>query len=569
MEKQRRRQKRTAHLMAAAVFCVFILAAGIWLLDRYTPTKRRMDPAEYFPAAGGEAAVVIDGRIMEERARVFDGEICPDAGSVQNYLNPAVFYDEAEEKLIVTTPEEKLVYPVSGGVTAGGEARIAGDQAYISLDFLGGISDFAVHFEEAPLRAVIVTDPEYPAMDVKEDAPVRFRAGIKSPVLTDLSGGDEVRVTDVSAEGESLPDKVEGWTHVITEDGYTGYVRDRHLENPHTGSAGIVPRRGAYTPNHLDEPVNMVFHQTTSAASNEGLTGLIREMSGVNVIAPTWFFLQGPDGGVSSIADAEYVEEAHEAGLSVWAVFNDFDGAAQDGEMTREALSSDTKRSGIVKRVTEELRSCGADGLNLDFEYVREECAREYLQLIREFSLELKKAGLILSVDNFVPRYTRYMDRKEQGRVVDYVVVMCYDEHTAGSSEAGSVSSVSFVREGIADTISEVPRDKVIAAIPFYTRLWRTSGENVESTAYGMEETDHAVRAAGMEPVWDEECGQFYAEQQTGDVLLQIWIEDSRSIALKMDAVRESGCAGVAEWKLGLETPDIWGVIQEKLNGEA
>ena len=567
MKKAARKKQRSARLIVLTVFLLIALVIFGWIFDHFKPSTKHMDPVSYFGIGEGEAAVIADGVLLEVPGVVRDGVIYVDAESAGEGVSPAAFYDQKEELLIVTGPTDKTVYPLDGGSTADGQVVLLEDRAYMSLPFLSGISDAHVETYTDPDRAVITTKSLKASQTVSQDAPVRYRAGIKSPILTDLAGGTEVETLDVSADGTEDGEKIKGWTHVRTDDGYTGYMQDRYLENPHERTVEIERNRGEYTFIHMDEPVNMVFHQVTNQAANDALQKAIDGIEGINVIAPTWFFLDDTEGGVASLSSADYVETAHAAGLKVWAVLNDFDGGISSADATASAIGSDTNRTAIVDFVMGELAKSGADGLNIDLEKVKESSAPDYLQLVREFSAACRKNGLVLSVDNYVPKFTKYMNRTEQGRVVDYIVTMCYDEHTASSEEAGSVSSLPYVRQGIADTIAEVSADQVIAAIPFYTRFWETKGGEVTSSAYGMEEAERAVAAGGMEKKWDEAFAQYYAESEAGGAHLEIWLEDAESIAAKMNVIREYQCAGVAEWKLGLETSDIWGVINEGLAG--
>ena len=189
------------------------------------------------------------------------------------------------------------------------------------------------------------------------------------------------------------------------------------------------------------------------------------------------------------------------------------------------------------------------------------------MQFLRELSVSCRNSGIVLSVDNYVPKeYSAYFDRKEQGIVADYVVIMGYDEHFAGSEKAGSVASLPFVEEGIQRTLQEVPAEKVINAIPFYTRIWNTdSSGRVTSEACGMNAADSFVQSMGISIAWNETCAQNYGELDTDAGLYQIWLEDEQSVEAKMNLIKNNNLAGVAAWKLGFERPGIRQVIKSYL----
>lgn len=554
MTREERQRQRASRLKRGALAAIF-LVGGICLLNRFIPSKKHMDPGAFFKVSDGECAVVADGILCEEKGFYLDGEYYLNCLTVSGSVNPSVFYEDTEDLVIVTTPTEKLTYPAADSPDALPEACHADGNTYVSLSLLQRVSDVSVSKYTDPFRVVIGTRDSYPVMSFQTDGPIRFRAGIRSPIIRDMEAGASVRVLDVTEDGEPSGEKIDGWTRVFTEDGYTGYAEDRFLGELKREETGIKGSSSRYTRSFLDGKVKMIFHQTTDEASNRALAESLGDFAGLNVIGPTWFFLESTDGGVASLASRSYVETAHIRGMKVWALVNDFDGSIHSASETGEALSSDSSRSRIVREVMEGADESGADGICLDIELVRRESAADYLELIREFSAECRKRGMTLSVCNYVPAFTSYLGRSEQARVADYLIVMCYDEHTAGSDKAGSVSSLPFVEKGIADTIREADADQVIAALPFYTRLWTTAPDGaLSSSSCGMTRAEAYVEELRMETSYDAAAAQNYAEKrEENGTLSQIWLEDTESLKAKLQAVREAGCAGTAFWKLGLE----------------
>ena len=163
--------------------------------------------------------------------------------------------------------------------------------------------------------------------------------------------------------------------------------------------------------------------------------------------------------------------------------------------------------------------------------------------------------------------YTLHYDRKEQGIVADYVIVMGYDEHHSQDTEAGSTASIEFVKNGILDTLKEVPAEKIINAIPFYTRVWIEpfGGGNLTNETLGMDGASRYIEEKGMDVFWDETTGQNVAIAETEDAIYTIWVEDEQSIAEKMKLVQENQLAGIAAWKLGFERASVWPVISQYL----
>ena len=223
--------------------------------------------------------------------------------------------------------------------------------------------------------------------------------------------------------------------------------------------------------------------------------------------------------------------QAHEKGLKVWGLVDNF----SENMSTTTVLSNTAARQNLENQLVTYALKAGLDGINVDFESLSEDVGIHFLQFLRELSIQCHENNLVLSVDNPVPEdFTSHYDRAEQGKVVDYVIIMGYDEHYVGS-DAGSVASLPWVEQGVKDTLAEVPAKRTILAIPFYTRLWKT--------------TDGGALTY-------EGDGATY----------QIWLEDSKSIAEKVKLIPKYKLAGVAEWKLGFENSGIWSVITENLS---
>ena len=202
----------------------------------------------------------------------------------------------------------------------------------------------------------------------------------------------------------------------------------------------------------------------------------------------------------------------------------------------------------------------------MDFEYLKEDVGVHFLEFLRELSIECHKNNLVLSVDNPPPaEYTSHYDRAEQGRVVDYVVIMGYDEHYVGSEEAGSVASLPWVEQGIQDTLAEVPAERVINAMPFYTRLWKTEAGTLSSEAIGMDAAAEVLTTNNAETYWDNTTSQQYGEYEKDNCAYKIWVENADSIAAKVQLAVKYNLAGVSAWKLGFENSGIWQVISDNL----
>ena len=411
--------------------------------------------------------------------------------------------------------------------------------------------------------------------EIRRDTQVRYQGGVKSPILTEISADSKVVVLEDEND----------WMKVATEDGFIGYVKTNTLKNNTTETRSRDFDEPVYTNITRNYTINMAWHNVSNSDANSYILEIIAGTKGLTTIAPTWFSLADTEGNISSLADSNYVNYAHQSNLEVWAVLRDFHGGINSYDETYEVLSYTSKRTKIINQVIAEAIEKGIDGINLDFELVSSECGAHYIQFVRELSVRCRQNGLVFSVDNYVPQpYNEHYDIGEQGTVADYVVIMGYDEHTDGSYEAGSVASIGYLENGIADALESVSADKLIAGVPFFTRLWfetpKTEEElskeagteaadypnKISSSAYGMDEAAQVVEDAGVQAQWDEETGQNYAEWEADGGTYKIWLEDNQSLEEKLKVIKANNLAGVAEWSLGMESSSIWDLILQYVN---
>lgn len=545
--------------MPVLVVCllIFVVAAagGItYAVQKLMPTKERMDLYEYYGQAGeGEAILIAGTQRLEQTGRISGEQAYLPLDVVNTYLNQRYYWDSENRQILYATPSELTSAPASE--EAGGDVWLVGDSVYLSLPYIQQYTDVEASVLTGPDRIAFQYEFEdVETVTVTKDTYVRYRGGIKSEVLCEAPAGTVLR----------LMEELEEWDQVATADGYIGYVEKKRVSAPETTSFEREFQREEYSYLSMEGPVNMVWHQVMSAEANAYLADDTASMTGVNVISPTWFYVTDNNGNIVNNATADYVSLAHEKGLQVWGLVDNFTAEIS----TYEVLSRTSSRQNLIQQLIQAATSAGIDGINVDFENLSEDVGIHFLQFLRELSIETHKNNLILSVDNPVPEdFTSHYDRDEQGRVVDYVIIMGYDEHYVGSEEAGSVASLPWVEKGIQDTLAEVPAERVINAIPFYTRLWRTTGGALTSEAITMDQAQEVISTHGVETYWDQNTSQNYGkyEDAADGSTCQIWLEDAQSVAEKVKLVPKYGLAGVAAWKLGFENNGIWSVITENL----
>lgn len=593
-----RRRRRTLILRCLLVLILIIAAIGGFIIWRkYGASDEKADLEQYYDIENkDEFGVVINNQVVKRNTesqdaasdsseslapgKMYDGQYYVEYSIVRKRINKRFYWDSNENLLLYTLPEGNVsVVPDSKEYTELGETKSEdyvilktdGTNAYIAIPFLQMYTNLEYTAYEDPARVVITSDwGEIQTAKVKRNTQIRYQGGVKSPVLTDVKKSDKVTV---------LEDE-DAWTKVASENGMIGYIKTKALKDIGKETTSRDFNEPEYTSISKDYKINMVWHNVTNATANGAVLTNLKSTKGLTTIAPTWFSLADTEGNISSLADEDYVKQAHQSGLEVWAVLRDFHGGINSYDETYEVLSYTSKRQKVIDQVISKALASGVDGINLDFELVSSKCGVHYIQFVRELSAQCRQNQLVLSIDNYVPQpYNQHYDLEEQGAVADYVIIMGYDEHTDGSYEAGSVASISYLKDGVENALLSVSSDKLIAGVPFFTRLWKetpktdeelaeedgTEAANypnkISSKALGMDEAVKTIKEAGATTQWDDTTKQNYAEWTSGSDTYKIWLEDTQSLEEKLKVIRQNDLAGVAEWSLGRESSSVWKLI--------
>ncbi len=563
--------KKLIPVFVAIVLILIIGAAtaGTIVFDKYSHSKERADLKEYFGVSGDELAIILQDERLEKKALLKDGVCYFDLNFVHSYLNDAFYVDEKEGLVLYALPTQVVRVKIGetgierdGSVeqTAYVPAYQEGDKLYLAADFVKQYTNFS--YDVYDMRMQVYTEwGQKRVTTVKKDTEVRIKGGIKSPILKDVIEGEQLEVLE----------RMENWSKVKTSDGIIGYVENKciteeQMEEEQPVTDYVEPE---YTTHQMEGKVCLGWHSIGGVGGNDTLDSMIANAKDMNVIAPTWFSLKDNQGGYESFGTTDYVERAHGLGLEVWGVLDDFNyNNVNDANVdVMEVLSSTTNRTRLIENVVDEALRLGLDGINLDFERVTEDCGEHYAQFIRELSIQCRLHELTFSIDNYVPfNFNSYLRRDVQGKFADYVIIMGYDEHWHGSGDPGSVASIDYVSNGIDKTLEQVPKEKVINALPFYSILWRVEGADVTDEYVTMNNIQDYLDRVGKEAVWDEETQQFYLEFTGSSGTYKMWLEEEQSIQAKLNVMKAKEIAGVAVWRLGYGTAAAWERISAYVN---
>ena len=564
MTKSRKKKKTGpggGHLVLL-LFLVFLLIAGVTVYRKYGPVKEYMEEEELFSVNGSRVAIMYGYELQQATGLMEDGEVYLPCAFVQTILNQRFYWDQKEEILSYVLPEGVRRIRLGDEGSGGKKLFVFSDgKPFLSADLVLEYTDVRLErFTDGEVKRVFIMEPpeEDTVADTKGKTALRAGKSWRRLITAEVPKGARLRlIPDHPGAGEGTKED-QKWQRVMADSGVTGYVLKSHLKNEHQEAYedSFVPAE--YPSLSLGKPVVLGWHQVSVPQANKYLGEAIGSADCLNVVSPTWFTLKGNEGEFESRASSLYVEEAHKAGLQVWALVDNLDESVTLGTL----LERTSVRQKLIDGLMEEAEKCGCDGINLDFELLRKDAVDQYLEFVREMYAACREKNLILSVD--VPNFASYnwhYTREELAVFCDYIINMGYDEHTSGDS-AGSTASIGFFREGLEETLEEVPAEKLVGGVPFYTRVWRVSGGKTTSEAMTMKGAAEWVKKNQVELVWDEDLGQYFGAKGDGEGgERRIWMEEARSMELKVSALREYGTAGIACWRLGQETEDIWEVI--------
>lgn len=583
-KRKKRSRVNLKPVIAAIAFSAIVLTAVVLsiFIKKYSPSKEHVDLKEYYHLAmEDELALILDQQLLEETAKYWDGQVYLKYETVQQYLNQRFYWDSNENILRYTTDSDVISVNAGENMYMEGKkenqepytiVQVDGESVFLALPFVQKFTnlDFAQYAE--PGRVVITASwGEISKASVKKNTQIRVRGGIKSPIVADVKKGSGVVVLDSG-------DK---WSKVCTEDGMVGYLPNKRLGDVNQEVSSREFEEPQFTHLLKEGQISLGWHQVTTQEANDRVASVLQATKGINVISPTWFYLNDNEGNIYSLASRDYVEYCHQQNVEVWGLVSNLENPDADSGYV---LTHTSTRDYLTDQIIAAAIEYNLDGINLDFEALSGEVGDSYVQFIRELSLKCEKNDLILSVDNYVPSsYTAFYNRKEQAVFADYVIIMAYDEHYSGSEDIGSVSSIGFVKKGVTDTLEEVPKEQIILGMPFYSRVWELTpkegaGEDVASasedyipytftcTEEGMQTIEDRYTANGAQAVWSEEDGQYVAEYKSEGKTYKIWIENETSLEEKLKVMREHDLAGAAYWKLGLERQSAWDTIIKYVN---
>lgn len=577
-KNKKRKKKNKKSLIILSFLFIIIIGFGVFkIIDKYMPNFKHISIQEAFPEWSNNGIMIIleDTPIKSDNPAIQENEeIYLPVEFIKDYIDKYIFWESDSQKLTMTT-ENKVIKMKTDDLTAYVNNNILtldlpielkNNTAYMPKTLLKSLYDnIDINYMlESNIVKVDFTDRAKSSAYISKKTSMRVEDNIKSPILKKLKKGEEVTVYE----------QQDKWVKVRTQSGIVGYVSAKHVSNIQSIpiKEKIIESVGeTWKPNN--GKINLVWDLVTNVESSVNPSRLKVE-KGLDVMSPTWFEIADEKGNIKNIANKVYVDWAHSHGYKVWALFgNKFEGIF-DSEMTHKVLTNSEARENMIKQLLALTAMYDLDGINIDIENMKQQDSDYYLQFIREITPFLRQQGVIVSVDVTVPEnFSQYYQRDEVAKIVDYMIIMAYDEHWATSPKSGSVASLSWVKRGIENSLNEpIPAQKLILGIPYYCRLWietpnEKGGVDIKRPVptYGMDGAQKLLNNEKVTPTWDEEAGQYYAEYQKENSTYKIWIEDERSIEEKLKLVNQYDLAGIGGWQRMFTSDEVWNTLYKNL----
>lgn len=542
----------------------------IWIgWNRYVPNN-----TEEKPQYGLEYPIIVQGKVMKEGAITENSTVKLPLSVLQQPslgLKDWIHYEQKSGHIILTNVD-KVLRLKTNLLTATMNskqydltvaAEVKADNVYIPVTPLEELYGLKVELDEVTHIVTVI-----PAGDAvqrgkadTDEVIIRHEPTIRSPIAERIVPGKEVRIW-----GED-----DGWYRVQSPQGYVGYAAKDKLQLSQVERIAAPEKEEPFVAwKVMGRKINMTWEAVYAKNPNIADIG---PLTGVNVVSPTWFELIDGTGKIRSKADKAYIDWAHKKGMQVWALFSN----GFEPERTTSVLADADKRFYMIQQLLAYAQMYKLQGINVDFENVVTSDKANLVQFVKELTPLLHEQGLVVSID-VTPKsnsemWSKFLDRAALGKIVDYMMIMAYDEHWASSPKSGSVASLPWVEQALVKIMEEdnVPAGKLVLAAPLYARLWtekkdETGSIKVSSKALGMDTVTGIVKDRKLKPVFDAKAGQNYVEYTENGALQRIWIEDAVSMKARVALVMKYDLAGLATWQRTFQSDSIWAIIDNSLN---
>lgn len=500
---------------------------------------------------------------------VENGVVYISTKDIANFFDDHIFYDNKYDQIITTTETKVATLKLNenkstiNGATVDlvAPAKKIGEQFYLPFS---EISESVYNVETTYVKntdtvVLVSLDRELTYANSSKNNSVKSKPTVLSKTVDKIEKGDNVTIIPRKTDEEN------GWTKITTENGKIGYVKTSTLANTKKIRDNFTIEK------QIQGNVSLVWEYFSKYGKAPQRT---EQIDGINVVSPTFFSLATSEKGaiVANVGQAgqNYINWAHSNGYKVWPWIANEATNKEEKDFTSSILNDYKSRERLINSILAAVEMYNLDGINLDFENMYEADKDAYTRLVIELAPRLKELGKVLSVDvtapDGSPDWSLCFNRNVIGDVADYIIFMAYDQHNNSSSEAGTVAGCDWVEANIKKFLGQegVKPEKIILAMPFYTRVWNVTDGGLSSSAVDMK-SQATLIPADAKITWDESLKQNLAEYEKNGKSYKVWMEDEQSLKYKLELVKEYNLAGGAFWRKGQEIDSVWTLIKENL----
>ena len=558
-EKNLKTKKRKIIRGILKVLLVLVLLGIVIAILKIAPNYKNTDIT-------GKTNVVINNNNITAHLKndvyIENENIYMSKPDLENFFDPDIYYEENYNQ-IITTYETNIANLYIGEnkmklndqeVEINGEVTLKDEIYYIPISDLTSVYNIDISYiKESDTVVIESIDREKITAKATKNTNVKSMKKVLCRTVDKIKENDEFVIIEKNA----------GWVEVRTTNGKIGYIKENIIKEETKVREAVEQKANT-------QKVSLVwdyYSEYVNAPDRSGET-----FNGVNVVSPSFFVLERLGKGeiIDNVGTAgiEYINWAKEKGYKIWAMFSNNSMI----ETTSQIMRDYELREKTINNIVELAEKYELDGINLDFENMYKEDKNLYTRFVIELYPRLKARGMTLSVDVTAPdggdTWSLCFDRHNIARNSDYIVFMAYDQHGQSSTTAGSVAAYNWVEVNLnkfLGTQEEIEKEKVILGIPFYTRLWRETGEDVTSSVVDMKDVNN-VLPGDIQREWLDDVKQNYIEYERNGSIYKMWIEDIDSIRAKINLAREKEIAGVAFWAKGREDESVWDIVEEYIS---
>lgn len=491
---------------------------------------------------------------------------------IKNFYDEYIYYDEKYNQ-IITGSDTKIATMVVGenqktvnGETSSMNAEVKEIEGkyYIPFSELEDVYNVkATYIEESNTVVLDSLDKKLEIANSLEKNKVKYKPTYFSKTVDELEEGEEVYIVQTKSDDSEITSK--NYIKVRTKAGKIGYVKQDSI------SEKVTVREEKVENKQIEGKVSLVWEYFSEYGQAPNRTGT--NIEGVNVVSPAFFTLEklGKGNIIENVGTSgeEYIKWAHSNGYKVWPLVSN----NSMKETTSEIMNDYKLRENLINQIVDYVKKYDLDGVNIDFEYMKEEDTDLFSRFIIELTPRIKELGKVVSVDvtapDGSPDWSLCFNRNVLGDVTDYVMFMAYDQHGVSSKEEGTVAGFDWVELNVNKFLKqeEVPSEKLVLGIPFYTRLWKETDGEITSSVVTMKNIEKSI-PEGVTKVWDDILKQNYIQYEKDGSIYKMWIEDEESIKEKLSLVDKYNLAGASYWVKDYEHENIWNIIKQELNME-